>query len=97
MERNSGKQDVYYGYFLCILLLNDKRVISKERKIVRACKLIRAQKRPRNGSKWSTEYHICHYVSKCSSGSVVFKSSVCHLGKPCINPVFKMAPKTVAS
>ena len=29
--------------------------------------------------------------------SVVFKSSVCHLGKPCITPVFKMASKTAAS
>ena len=37
------------------------------------------QKRPRNRSKWSTEYHICYYVSNCSSWSVVFKSSVCHL------------------
>ena len=29
--------------------------------------------------------------------SVVFKSSVCHLGKPSITPVFKMASKTAAS
>ena len=46
---------------------------------------------------WSTEYHICYYISKCSSWSVVFKSSVCHLGKPGITPVFKMASKMAAS
>ena len=28
---------------------------------------------------------------------LVFKSSVCHLGKPGITPVFKMASKTAAS
>ena len=55
------------------------------------------QKRPRNGSKWSTEYYICYYVSNCSSWSVVFKSSVCHLGKPGITPVFKMASKMAVS
>ena len=54
------------------------------------------QKRPRNWSKWSTEYHICYYVSNCSSRSVVFKSSVCHLGKPGIITLFKMASKTAA-
>ena len=54
------------------------------------------QKRPRNGSKWSTEYHICYYVSNCSSWSVVFKSSVCHLVKPGKTPVFKMASKMTA-
>ena len=42
---------------------------------------------------WSVEYHICFYIPKCSSWSVVLKSSVCHLGKPCITPVFKMAFK----
>ena len=51
---------------------------------------------PINGSKWSTEYQFCYYVSNCSSWSVVFKSSVCHLGKSGITPVFKMASKTVA-
>ena len=30
---------------------------------------------------WSTEYHICYYVSKCLSWSVVFRSCVCHLDK----------------
>ena len=36
------------------------------------------QKRPRNGSKWSTEYmyHICYYVSNCSSWSVVFEANL---------------------
>ena len=45
-----------------------------------------------------TEYHICCYtrISKCSSWSVVLKSSVFHLGKPGITPVFKMAPKMAA-
>ena len=43
------------------------------------------------------EYHICYYTSKCSSWPVVFKSSVCHFGKPGITPVFKMASKTAAS
>ena len=38
----------------------------------------------------SAEYHI-------SSWSLVSKSSVCHLGKPVITPVFKMASKTAAS
>ena len=42
------------------------------------------------------EYHICYYISKCSSWPVVFKSSVCHLGKPGITPVFKMASKMAA-
>ena len=46
---------------------------------------------------WSTEYHICYYISKCSSWPVVFKSSVCHFGKSSITPVFKMASKTAAS
>ena len=45
----------------------------------------------------STEYHICYYISKCSSWPVVFKSSVCHLGKPGITPVFKMTSKMAAS
>ena len=45
---------------------------------------------------WSTDYHICNFISKCSSWSVVFKSSVYHLGKPGITPVFKMASKTAA-
>ena len=45
---------------------------------------------------WSMEYHICFYISKCSYWSVVLKSSVCHLGKPCITPVFKMASKMAA-
>ena len=53
-------------------------------------------RRPRNGSEWSAEYHSCYYVSKRSSWSVVFKLIVCHLGKLCIIPVFKMASKTVA-
>ena len=43
---------------------------------------------------WSTENHICYYISKCSSWPIVFKSSVCHLGKTGITPVFKMASKT---
>ena len=61
-------------------------------------------KRPRNGSKWSSEYHIYYYTSKCSSWSVVFKSSDCHLGKPGITqysrwrprrpPVIEMSPGT---
>ena len=55
------------------------------------------EKRPRNGSKWSTEYHICYYVSNCSSWSVVFKPSIFQLGKPGITPVFKMASKTAAN
>ena len=54
-------------------------------------------KGPRNGNKWSTEYHICYYVSNCSSWCVVFKSNVCHLGKLGITPVFKMASKMAAS
>ena len=43
------------------------------------------------------EYHIRYYISNYSSWSIVFKSSVCHLGKPGITPVFKMASKTAAS
>ena len=43
------------------------------------------------------EYHICYYVSNCSSWSVVFKSYVCHLGKPGVIPVFKMVSKTAIS
>ena len=42
------------------------------------------------------EYHICFYIPKCSYWSVVLKSSVCHHGKPCITPVFKMAYKMAA-
>ena len=45
----------------------------------------------------STEYHIWYYTSKCSSCPVVFKSSFCHLGKPGITTVFKMASKTAAT
>ena len=45
---------------------------------------------------WSMEYHICFYIPKCSYWSVVLKSSVCHLCKPCITPVFKMASKMAA-
>ena len=45
----------------------------------------------------STEYHICYYISKWSSWPIVFKSSICHLGKPGITPVFKMASKTATS
>ena len=45
---------------------------------------------------WSMEYHICFSIPKCSYWSVVLKSSVCHLGKPCITPVFKMASKMAA-
>ena len=37
------------------------------------------------------------FVIKCSSWPTVFKSSVCHLGKPGITPVFKMASKTATS
>ena len=48
-------------------------------------------------NKRSTEYNICYYVSTCSSWSVVLILSVCHLGKPCITPVFKMPSKTAAS
>ena len=36
-------------------------------------------------------------ILKCSSWPVVFKSSVCHHGKPGITPVFKMASKTAVS
>ena len=54
-------------------------------------------KRHRKGSKQSTEHNICFYTSRYSFESVVFKSSVCHLCKPCITPVFKMAPKTAAN
>ena len=43
------------------------------------------------------DYHICYYISKCSSWPVVFKSSVCHLGKAGITLVFKMASKAAAS
>ena len=43
------------------------------------------------------ENHFCYYVSNCSSWSVVFRSSVCHLGKPGITPVFKMESKMDAS
>ena len=46
---------------------------------------------------WSTEYHIPYYISKCLSWPVVFKSSICHLGKPGITPVFKMASKMATS
>ena len=46
---------------------------------------------------WSTEYNIFYHISKCSSWPVVFKSSVCHVGKPGITPVFKMASKAAAS
>ena len=46
---------------------------------------------------WSTEYHICYYISKCSSWSVVYKSSICHFGKSDITPIFKMASTTAAS
>ena len=46
---------------------------------------------------WSTEYHMCYYISKYSCWTVDFKSSVCHLGKPGITPVFKMASKMAAS
>ena len=46
---------------------------------------------------WSTEYHICYYISKCSSWPVVFKIKRLPLGKPGITPVFKMASKTAAS
>ena len=46
---------------------------------------------------WSTEYHICYYTPKCSSWPVVFKSSICYLGKHGITPVFKMASKTAPS
>ena len=46
---------------------------------------------------WSAEYHICYYIPKYSSWSVDFKSSVYHLGKPCITLVFKMASKTAAT
>ena len=35
----------------------------------------------------------CYYTPKCSSWSIVFKSSICQLGKHCISPVFKMASK----
>ena len=45
---------------------------------------------------WSMEYQICFYIPRGSSWSVVLKSSVCHLGKPCITPVFKMASKMAA-
>ena len=48
-------------------------------------------------SKWSKEYHICYFISNCLSSSVFFKPSVCHVGKPGITPVFKMASKTAAS
>ena len=37
------------------------------------------------------------YISKCSSWPVVSKSKLCHLGKPGLTPVFKMASKTAAS
>ena len=45
----------------------------------------------------STEYHVCYYISKCSSWPVGFKSSVFHLDKMCIIPVLKMASKTTAT
>ena len=54
-------------------------------------------KRPRNVNKWSTKYHIFYYISKCSSWSVDFKSSVCHFCKSYITPVFRMASKTTAN
>ena len=40
---------------------------------------------------------VIMYQNVCLQWSVVFKSSVCHLGKPCITPVFKMVSKTAAS
>ena len=45
---------------------------------------------------WSMEYHICFYIPKWLSWSVILKSSVCHLGKPCVTPVFKMVSKMAA-
>ena len=44
---------------------------------------------------WSTECNICFHISKWSSGSLVIKFSVCHLGKPCITlywPVIYVTP-----
>ena len=63
---------------------------------------------PLNG--WACAVEICHdgmledtnsldgaHILKCLSWPVVFKSSVCHLGKPCITSIFKMASKTAAT
>ena len=67
----------------------------EESKVYLPFSSVRVQYKKENKSK----SHLLLYIkilSKYSSWLVLFKSSVCHLGKPGITPVFKMASKTEA-